>query len=255
MTMEPAVQVGVSQRTDPLGATSLAPGLRWFQPSRDHVEVEVWRALMTALRDVSLPRLLYVTFMKRLLDITAAVLFMAVLAPLFIAVVLLVRLDSPGKAIFRQPRVGRGGREFMLYKFRSMQDNPTGNIDWVVDENGRKCHKLRKDPRVTRMGRWLRRTSIDELPQLVNVIKGDMSLIGPRPELPEIARHYEPWQHDRHLVRPGLTGWWQVSGRSDLPMHENTELDLFYVRRQSFRIDVLIALRTIRVVFKGLGAF
>jgi lipopolysaccharide/colanic/teichoic acid biosynthesis glycosyltransferase len=200
-------------------------------------------------------RLFYGLVLKRGIDVVVACLALLGLLPLLLLVALVIRLDSRGPAIFRQQRVGRGGRLFVLYKFRTMQDNAAGNVAWTLDDNGRLRHKHRQDPRVTRVGRWLRRTSMDELPQLINIVKGDMSLIGPRPELPEIVARYEPWQHDRHLVRPGLTGWWQVSGRSDLPMHENTELDLFYVRRLSFQLDWRIALKTVRVVFKGLGAF
>jgi lipopolysaccharide/colanic/teichoic acid biosynthesis glycosyltransferase len=116
-------------------------------------------------------------------------------------------------------------------------------------------HKMPDDPRVTRAGRLLRRTSVDEWPQLINVIRGQMSLVGPRPELPNIVKTYEPWQHLRHLVRPGMTGWWQVQGRSDLPMHEHTELDLYYVKHVSFRLDLQITARTVGVVLRGLGAF
>jgi lipopolysaccharide/colanic/teichoic acid biosynthesis glycosyltransferase len=121
--------------------------------------------------------------------------------------------------------------------------------------DGTMRHKLRQDPRITRVGRWLRRTSVDELPQLINILLGHMSLIGPRPELVEIVDRYEPWQHRRHMVRPGLTGWWQVSGRGNRPMHENTELDLYYVDHLSAGLDLRILIRTVVVVVKGLGAF
>jgi lipopolysaccharide/colanic/teichoic acid biosynthesis glycosyltransferase len=121
--------------------------------------------------------------------------------------------------------------------------------------NGHWQHKIKDDPRVTRVGRLIRRTSIDELPQLINVIRGEMSLIGPRPELPQIVRDYEPWMHRRHLVRPGLTGWWQVRGRSDLPMHEHTDLDIYYVEHVSWRLDLRILKQTVRIVVCGLGAY
>ncbi len=119
----------------------------------------------------------------------------------------------------------------------------------------RQRHKTPNDPRLTRVGKFLRRTSIDELPQLLNVVRGQMSLVGPRPELPEITERYAAWRHRRHLVRPGLTGWWQVQGRSDLPMHENTELDLYYVEHGSFRLDLRIVLRTFHILFSRKGAF
>jgi lipopolysaccharide/colanic/teichoic acid biosynthesis glycosyltransferase len=200
-------------------------------------------------------RLFYALVLKRGIDVVVACLALLGLLPLLLVIAVMIRLDSRGPVIFTQQRIGRGGQPFTLYKFRTMQHKPRAGLEWLLDENGQLRHKLREDPRLTRVGRWLRRTSMDELPQLINIVKGDMSLIGPRPELPEIVARYEPWQHDRHLVRPGLTGWWQVSGRSDLPMHENTELDLFYVRRLSFQLDWRIALKTVRVVFKGLGAY
>jgi lipopolysaccharide/colanic/teichoic acid biosynthesis glycosyltransferase len=116
-------------------------------------------------------------------------------------------------------------------------------------------HKSRTDPRVTRLGKLLRSTSIDELPQLVNVLLGDMSLVGPRPELPAIVAGYAPWQHQRHLVRPGITGWWQVRGRSDFPMHEHTELDIYYVAHKSLWFDLRILFETVRTVLVRSGAF
>jgi len=216
---------------------------------------EHWLAVIGGISEAGVFRLLYVTWIKRSVDILASSLLLLLLSPFMILSLLAVRLDSNGPAIFSQDRVGRGGRIFRLYKFRTMTHNPTEELVWMTDEKGMKSHKVRNDPRITRAGKWLRKTSLDELPQLINIIKGDMSLIGPRPELVQIVAKYEPWQHERHIIRPGLTGWWQVCGRSDRPMHENTELDLYYVRNQSFRLDFIIALKTIRVVFKGLGAF
>lgn len=227
----------------------------WLRPTTNHADAEAWLSMIAAAHRVSIWRLFYVTVAKRILDITAATFLIVVLSPLLVAALVVVRLDSPGAPIFRQPRVGRGGHPFTLYKFRTMRHEPATALTWFRDDDGNVHHKIRNDPRVTRIGRWLRRTSIDELPQLINIIKGDMSLIGPRPELPEIVAQYEPWQHDRHLVRPGITGWWQVSGRGDLPMDKNTELDLFYVRGQSFSLDWKIALKTIRVVLRGSGAY
>ncbi len=245
---------GTNTRGAPEAAARLH-GSRAMAARSVHAEAEAWLSFLASMVQVSPARLCYVTIVKRTVDVIVAALLLLVLSPLLICTMVLIRLDSPGPGIFSQQRIGRGGRPFRLYKLRTMTHNPTDEIVWMVDENGRPRHKMRNDARVTRFGRWLRRTSIDELPQLVNILNGDMSLIGPRPELPEIVDRYESWQHDRHLVRPGLTGWWQVSGRSDLPMHENTELDLFYVRRQSFALDLKIALKTVRVVFGGFGAF
>jgi exopolysaccharide biosynthesis polyprenyl glycosylphosphotransferase len=197
----------------------------------------------------------YGLFLKRGLDALVASTLLLLLLPLLVLASIAIRLDSPGPVLFRQTRIGRHGHPFTIYKFRTMQHHGRDRIEWLVDEQGNVCHKMRHDPRITHVGRWLRRTSIDELPQLLNIILGHMSLIGPRPELPEIVDRYEEWQHRRHLVRPGLTGWWQVSGRSDKPMHEHTELDLFYVENRSFWLDLRIVLLTTLVVFRGLGAF
>jgi len=209
----------------------------------------------TAVPRCAAPRSLYVRLLKRPLDAIVASILLVMLSPVFLAAAVLVLRDSPGPIIFRQRRIGRHGESFVLYKFRTMSWNPDREFEFVRDVDGTLRHKVRNDSRVTRVGRTLRRCSIDELPQLWNIVKGDMSLIGPRPELPQIVERYSSWQHDRHLLRPGLTGWWQVSGRSDRPMHEHTELDIHYVENASFAMDVKIAFRTIRVVLRGLGAF
>jgi len=239
--------------SEPLDSTT-----RSMQPIRKPVgssSNDAWVAALTAIQYICIRRLVYVTVLKRGIDLVASFILLFALLPVLLLAMIAVRLDSPGPAFFCQDRVGRGGRVFRLYKLRTMTFKPTSDIELVEDENGQLRHKIRNDPRVTRCGRLLRRTSLDELPQLINILKGDMSLIGPRPELVQIVQQYEPWQHERHIVRPGLTGWWQVSGRSDRPMHENTELDLHYVRNQCFRLDLLIAFRTIRVVLRGLGAY
>jgi len=178
-----------------------------------------------------------------------------VFSPLLAALAAAVRLDSRGPIIFRQTRIGLGGRPFVVYKFRSMDPVWTDALVLFAGSDGHLRHKVRDDPRVTRVGRFLRRTSLDELPQLVNVVRGEMSLVGPRPELPGIVAEYAPWQHQRHQLRPGITGWWQVQGRSELPMHEHTELDIYYVQHVSLGLDLRILWRTIRVVFSGHGAF
>lgn len=198
---------------------------------------------------------MYLAFLKRTADILIASVALLLIAPLLLMVAIAIRLDSPGPALYRQRRVGRQGRIFTIYKFRTMGYAPQEPLRLLESADGTLTHKVRNDPRITRVGHWLRRTSIDELPQLFNILIGHMSLIGPRPELVDIVVRYEPWQHRRHTVRPGLTGWWQVSGRSDRPMHENTELDLFYVDHISPGLDFRILIRTIGVVTKGLGAF
>jgi lipopolysaccharide/colanic/teichoic acid biosynthesis glycosyltransferase len=138
-----------------------------------------------------------------------------------------------------------------------MEKSADKKLDEVIqhDEEGHIIHKLPDDPRVTNIGRFLRKTSLDELPQLINIIRGDMSLIGPRPELPKMVDLYEPWQRARFAVPQGLTGWWQVNGRSDKPMHLHTEDDLYYIQHYSIWLDLRILLKTIWIVIKGKGAY
>jgi exopolysaccharide biosynthesis polyprenyl glycosylphosphotransferase len=222
----------------------------------DGAALFAWHACLEAATRVGYGRLLYAALVKRALDVAIAGLALALLSPLLLVVALAIRLDSRGPALFRQQRVGLGGRPFTVLKFRTMRVAAPGEeVKLFKAANGGVSHKVRNDPRVTRVGRVLRKTSLDELPQLVNVLKGEMSLVGPRPELVGIVERYEAWQHRRHLVRPGITGWWQVSGRSDKPLHENTELDLYYVDRLSFGLDLLILARTLKVVVAGSGAF
>jgi lipopolysaccharide/colanic/teichoic acid biosynthesis glycosyltransferase len=144
-----------------------------------------------------------------------------------------------------------------MYKFRTMYAGAEAMQDQVtrVDENGDLIHKHADDPRVTRVGRWLRRTSLDELPQLFNILCGQMSLVGPRPEMPWLVDQYEPWQRKRFEVPQGLTGWWQISGRADKPMHLNTEDDLYYIRNYSVWMDLKILWMTVRVVVARRGAY
>jgi len=194
---------------------------------------------------------------KRLFDLTVGAVLTLLALPLMGAVALAIKLDSPGPVMFRQQRVGENGRLFVMYKFRSMVDGAENLQEQVnhVDEEGHLIHKKPDDPRVTRVGRFIRRFSFDELPQLFNVLKGDMSLVGPRPELPWMVEEYEPWQRKRFSVPQGITGWWQVNGRSDKPMHLHTEDDLYYIQNCSLWLDVLILGRTVGVVLRGRGAY
>ena len=181
---------------------------------------------------------------KRGLDLTLAVAVALVSTPLGLGIAVAVRRDTPGSVLFRQQRVGRGGRPFMMYKFRSMTvESPTF---------GPKPERM-DDERVTRVGRFLRRTSLDELPQLLNVLRGEMSLVGPRPEQPFLVERYETWERERLTVLPGMTGWWQVNGRKQ-PMHEHVEEDLFYVRNRSLWLDLRILVLTVVAVFRMNGA-
>jgi len=222
---------------------------------RAEIGDRAWTTVLAHLPEVRLSRVAYVCIGKRCLDVALAAIALVCTSWLMALLALLVRLDSPGPAIFRQTRIGRGGKPFTVYKFRTMRVDPSGELRLFRTEDGRYVHKIKDDPRVTRVGRFLRRTSLDELPQLWNVLRGEMSLVGPRPELPQIVRCYEPWQHARHIVRPGITGWWQISGRSHLPMHEHTEYDLYYVEHLSFWLDVKILLRTLWITVRGVGAF
>lgn len=193
---------------------------------------------------------------KRTIDILGSSLGLIVLAPLFAAVALLVVVTSRGPAFFTQQRIGRDGKPFTLVKFRSMcVDAEQRRAELLVDNDGDGVlFKLRRDPRVTRVGRWLRRLSIDELPQLVNVLRGQMSLVGPRPPLPSEVAQYEQHVHRRLLVTPGLTGLWQVNGRSALSWEESVRLDLYYVENWSVALDAEILWKTVFAVLRGRGA-
>ncbi len=194
---------------------------------------------------------------KRVFDVTVVTIMLILLLPLLALVAIAIRLDSPGPIFFKQKRVGENQRPFLMIKFRSMVDKAETMQQEVsyVNELGQLIHKRQQDPRVTRVGRLIRRSSLDELPQLLNILKGDMSLVGPRPELPYLVASYEPWQRARFAVPQGLTGWWQVNGRSDKPMHLHTEEDLYYIRNYSLWLDLLILIRTPFVVLRGKGAF
>jgi lipopolysaccharide/colanic/teichoic acid biosynthesis glycosyltransferase len=194
---------------------------------------------------------------KRLLDIAGASAGLLLAAPFLLVAAIAIRLDSPGPVFHRAVRVGRGGRKFRFLKLRSMRVGAEELRGLLLHLNQAKgpAFKLHDDPRVTRVGRILRKTSLDELPQLWHVFTGEMSLVGPRPPFPEEVERYEPWMLRRLSVRPGLTCLWQVSGRSDLPFDEWMRLDLEYVDRCSFLMDAAILLRTIPAVLSGRGAY
>jgi exopolysaccharide biosynthesis polyprenyl glycosylphosphotransferase len=194
---------------------------------------------------------------KRAFDLGITFLTLPFVLPVTGLIALAVWLEGSGPIFFIQQRVGENGRLFRMYKFRTMQvdaEHMRHTIE-CQDEQGQLVHKHARDPRVTRMGRILRRTSLDELPQLLNVIKGDMSLVGPRPELPYLVDCYETWQRRRFAVPQGITGWWQINGRSDRLMHLHTEDDLYYIQHYSPFLDIFILLKTLIVVIHGKGAF
>jgi exopolysaccharide biosynthesis polyprenyl glycosylphosphotransferase len=194
---------------------------------------------------------------KRVFDVVAALALIVVLSPLLLAIWLAVRLTSPGPGLFTQTRVGRGGETFRIWKFRSMHRDAEARVIDLVERNESEgpLFKMRDDPRVTRVGRILRRYSLDELPQLFNVLAGTMSLVGPRPPLPAEVEQYEVDVRRRLLVQPGVTGLWQISGRSDLPWDEAVRLDLYYVENWSVTLDLAILIKTVLVVLKRKGAY
>ncbi|WP_185995122.1 sugar transferase [Nocardioides campestrisoli] len=186
-----------------------------------------------------------------------AALLLVLTLPLLVLLALAIRADRGGPAVFRQVRVGRNGTEFVLLKLRTMRpdaEEVLADLAGCSDTNG-VLFKMREDPRVTRLGRLLRRYSLDELPQLWNVVRGDMALVGPRPALPDEVAAYPAGVHRRLTVKPGLTGLWQVSGRSDLSWEESQRIDLRYVDQWSLRLDLLITLRTVRAVVGHQGAY
>jgi lipopolysaccharide/colanic/teichoic acid biosynthesis glycosyltransferase len=182
---------------------------------------------------------------KRLFDIMGSLFLLILLLPLFLFVSIMVKLDSPGPVFFRHYRVGRHGKHFVLWKFRSMRtDVPRYEASPQSVADGR----------LTRVGRLVRRLSIDEMPQLINVLKGEMSLVGPRPEMPFIVARYHPIERLRLVARPGITGLWQISPARAFPIHENLQYDLHYLHNQSFLLDCAIILRTVTAVIHGVGA-
>jgi exopolysaccharide biosynthesis polyprenyl glycosylphosphotransferase len=195
--------------------------------------------------------------LKRAFDVVGSAVALALFSPLLVVIAVMVRLDSSGAAIFSQERVGRDGRLFTIYKFRSMVTTAEKDQGPLADRNegAGVLFKLKDDPRVTNVGRFLRRYSLDELPQLWNVLIGDMSLVGPRPPLPNEVRGYPEHVHRRLYIKPGLTGMWQVGGRSDLSWDESVRLDLYYVENWSLMGDLILIWRTFRVLLHPTGAY
>jgi exopolysaccharide biosynthesis polyprenyl glycosylphosphotransferase len=194
---------------------------------------------------------------KSFFDLSVAALLLVLLSPLFLVLALIIKLDTGGPVFFRQVRVGRGGEVFRMYKFRTMHVDAEQRVAAMSQANQAAgvLFKMRDDPRTTRSGRLLRRHSLDELPQLINVLMGDMSLVGPRPPLPSEVEQYPQDMRRRLVVRPGMTGLWQVSGRSDLSWEDSIRLDLRYVENWSLTVDLVILMRTAMVVMRGSGAY
>jgi exopolysaccharide biosynthesis polyprenyl glycosylphosphotransferase len=196
-------------------------------------------------------------FLKRTFDLIGGIFLLVALSPLLISVAVAVRITSPGPVLFKQKRVGTAGSMFTMFKFRSMVVDAEARLSTLqsADEGNGVLFKMREDPRVTRVGKFIRRYSLDELPQIFNVIAGTMSLIGPRPPLPAEVEKYDTHAHRRLLVRPGMTGLWQVSGRSLLSWDDTVRLDLYYVENWSFLGDCTILMRTLRAVIGRHGAY
>ena len=195
--------------------------------------------------------------LKRSLDLSVACALVVVCAPVIMGAALLVRLTSPGPVLFRQRRVGALGQPFTIYKFRTMVADAEQQLVSLQRRNDADglLFKIRDDPRVTRIGRLLRRFSLDELPQLFNVVRGEMSMVGPRPALPEEVAQYDERRRDRLLVKPGLTGLWQINGRHDLVFDDYVRYDLFYVSNWSLTMDLYIIARTIPALISARGAY
>lgn len=229
----------------------------------DYFAITLWKATvddfagipMIALRAPALND--YQRLIKRVFDLLIGSIGFILTVPIMLCVAIAIKLDSRGPVFYRQQRVGENGKLFWMLKFRSMIEG-ADQLDALMvhrGEHGEFSFKRPDDPRITRVGHFIRRSSIDELPQLLNVLAGDMSLVGPRPELPWMVDMYEPWQRKRFAVPQGITGWWQVNGRSDKEMYLHTEEDLYYVQNYSLWLDLLILVRTVFVVLRGRGAY
>lgn len=188
---------------------------------------------------------------KRITDVLFSGIGLIILSPVLVIVAIAIKLDSKGPIFFKQDRVGKDEELFSMYKFRSMVVNAEELKKALENQNEMSgpMFKMKKDPRITRVGRFIRKTSIDELPQLINVLKGNMSLVGPRPSLPKEVEAFEPWMKERLTVLPGLTCIWQVSGRNNIPFKEWMELDIKYVRERSYFLDLKLIFKTIFVLF------
>lgn len=196
-------------------------------------------------------------WIKRAIDVVGSMVLLVLLSPVFAVIALAVASTSPGPTLFKQRRVGKDGHEFEFYKFRSMGATAEQERYLLID--GNECNgpvfKIRSDPRVTTVGRFIRRTSLDEMPQLWNVLRGNMSLVGPRPPLPNEVHQYSAWERQRLAVRPGITGIWQVSGRSDLDFETWVTMDIRYIQEWRLWLDLVLLIKTIPAALSGRGAY
>ena len=228
----------------------------FFQLTKNQMKVEELNGIpLISTRDISIQG--WNLVLKRGFDLVVGTAMSLVMLPVIGLIGLAIRLDTPGPIFYSQVRVGKNGKEFRCYKFRSMVSNADALRPEIagMNESSGPLFKIRNDPRLTRVGRVIRRYSLDELPQLYNVLRGDMSLIGPRPNLPSEVAHYQEWMKKRLSVSPGLTGLWQVSGRSDLTFDEMVLLDIYYVENWSLGLDMSILLRSVPAVIQAKGAY
>jgi exopolysaccharide biosynthesis polyprenyl glycosylphosphotransferase len=230
-----------------------------LSPQRNEGELLLDGNFISSTYDMKKPKRFVLYLMaKRATDIIGAAAGIALLLPLFILIAILIKIEDPkGPIFFYQKRVGKNEKEFNMYKFRSMVTNAEELLKELLDKNeiSGAMFKMKEDPRITRIGRFIRKTSIDELPQLWNVLKGDMSLVGPRPPLPREVEEYTKYDKKRLLVKPGCTGLWQVSGRNNLSFKQMVELDIRYIQERSFVFDMKIILKTVKVLFGTNDAF
>jgi len=221
--------------------------MTWSIPNIDVLKKQSFEDLLSEafVRNLFNKKKIYFS-MKRIIDFIGALLALIIFSPVFILLFILIHIDSPGPAFFSHKRIGKNGKIFTIYKFRTMKSD-------VKDQELAPASS--SDSRVTKLGRFLRRTSLDEMPQFWNVLKGDMSLVGPRPEMEFIVKNYTSIEKCRLLIKPGITGLWQIRGRKDLPLHANVEYDLYYILNESLTLDLRILLNTITVVISGKGAY
>ena len=243
----------------------IAPTLLNCLPSKTEID-QVGSLPMVTLFRSPLSSVARVT--KRSSDLLIATLAIAVLSPVWLVIALLIKLDSRGHVFYKQERVGMDGRVFLFYKFRTMRvaaddlahreyqrQYIKGQPESNLGDSERPVYKLHTDPRITRVGRMLRRASVDEFPQLLNVLRGDMSIVGPRPPIPYEVESYELWHRKRLDMKPGITGLWQVSGRNRLPFDEMVRMDLYYIENWSLLLDIKIILHTLPVMWRGEDAY
>src|SRR5258706_7183664 len=237
-----------------LGASfKLVPDL--YELSLSRIDMEAIEGIpLIGIKQVSLNTIQ--RLITRAVDIIVSLFLMIVGSPLWLCIALAIRINSPGEIIYKQKRIGLNGRPFQFYKFRSMYENADQMLAelWAKNEAQGPIFKMKEDPRVTPIGKFLRHTSLDEFPQLINVLKGEMSLVGPRPPLPSEVAQYDEWQKGRLAIKPGLTGLWQVRGRSNLSFDEGVLMDLYYIENWSLRLYFQILFRTIPAVIFRLGA-